>query len=212
MFARYVTHRQQGALGMNSGVRGFLSVVMAAALVACTTVSAETRLSSALIASEFNEVGSQYMDRPTFVSVQSFSDGATALKVLMDEYGGGYDPRLKMTTEHVTYFDKRFVADYLPLIDKYAEWEALAVTRGDLIDREVGRARTWGNGADVDLRFNLHSASAERHLLVIERCALGTCLDKALHLTKDNAAILRALLVDFAAGKVTQQNVDSIYK
>ena len=184
---------------------------MMALTSACTTLSAETRISSTLVASEFNDVGSHYMERPTFISVQSFSDGNTALKVLMNEYGTGYDPLLKMQTEHATYFDLRYVADYLPLIDKYFEWEALAAERGDLVERQIGSANSWGAAGVIELRFAIYSASTAQRLLVIERCAFGTCVDKALHLTKSNASILRGLLVDFAAGRVAHVNADSIY-
>lgn len=185
---------------------------LAAVVSACTTLSAETRISSALRASEFNEVGSEYLERPTFVSVQSFSDGNTALQVLMDEYGTGYDPLLKTTTQHVTYFDKRYVADYLPLIDKYLEWEALAIERGDQIDRPVGVAKTWGVGGDIELKFGIYSSKTSQHLLIIERCAFGTCVDKALNLTRSNASVLRSLLVDFAANKIGHVDTQSVYK
>ena len=47
----------------------------------------------------------------------------------MDEFGTGYDAQLRMVVPHATYFDVRYVAQYLPLIDKYLEWEALASTR-----------------------------------------------------------------------------------
>ena len=181
-------------------------------LSGCTTLSAETRIPSALRASEFNDVASQYMERPTFAAVQSFSDGNTALKVEVDEYGTGYDPNLKIVTDHVTYFDKRYVATYLPLIDKYLEWESLAVQRGDLIDRQIGEAKTWGVGGDIDLRFSIFSSGPTDHLLMIKRCPFGTCVDKWLSLSKANAIFLRALLVDFGSGKVGQSNVDAIYK
>lgn len=185
---------------------------LVALMAACTTLSAETRIPSTLRASEFNETASQYMERPTFVAVQSFSDGNIALQVLVDEYGTGYDPALGIATQHVTYFDKRFIADYLPLIDKYLEWEALAAQRGDLIEREIGRAKTWGVGGDIELRFGIYSSKASQHLLTIERCALGTCVNKALDLTRPNASILRSLLVDFAAGRIGQDDTQSIYK
>jgi hypothetical protein len=191
-----------------------LQTVLAATLLAagCTTLAATTRLSSALRASEFNTVASAYMERPTFVSLESFSDKNTALKVEMDEYGTGYDPLLKIATPHATYFDKRYVADYLALIDKYFEWEALAAQRGDLIERDVGGAKTWGVGGDIDLRFSIFSSSSANHLLVIERCAFGTCVDKALNLTRPNAAILRTLLTDFADGGIAPAELDSVYK
>lgn len=179
---------------------------------ACTTLSAETRIPSNIRASEFNDTASQYMERPTFVSVQSFSDGNIALQVLVDEYGTGYDPALGTTTQHVTYFDKRYVADYLPLIDKYFEWEALAAERGDLIDHDIGTAKTWGVGGDIDLKFGIYSPKTSQHLLTVERCAFGTCVSKMLNLTRSNALALRSLLVDFAAGKVGQAATDSVYK
>lgn len=170
------------------------------------------RISSSLRAGEFNDVASQYMERPTFATVHTFSDGNTALRVEMDEYGTGYDPNLKIVTPHVTYFDKHFVADYVPMIDKYLEWEELATQRGDLIERLVGDAKTWGNGAEVTLKLEIFSSASATHLLVIKRCAVGTCSDKSLSLTKPNAIILRSLLTDFASGKVDQKNLDSIYQ
>lgn len=187
-------------------------VGVAVLAVACTTVAAETRISSPLQASEFNDIASQYMQRPTFVSVQKLSDGKVALKVQMDEYGTGYDPLLGAATEHATFFDSRFVASYLALIDKYLEWEALASGRGDLIEKEIGAAKTWGNAGDIDLKFSIYSSKTSQHLLVIERCAFGTCIDKALYLTKPNAQALRGLLVDFAAGKVGLSTTESVYK
>lgn len=191
-------------------MKAFIGCI-AALLAACTTLSAETRIPSTLQASEFNDVASQYMARPTHLSVQSFSDGNVALQVLVDEYGTGYDPTLKTTTQHVTYFDKRYVAVYLPLIDKYLEWEALAAQRGDLIERQLGVAKTWGVGGDIELRFGIYSPSTSQHLLIVERCAFGTCVDKALHLTRPNATILRGLLVDFAADKIGHAATDSVY-
>ena len=185
---------------------------LAALTTACTTLSAETRIPSALQASEFNDVASQYMDRPTFVSVQSFSDGNIALQVLVDEYGTGYDPALRTTIPNATYFDKRYIADYLPLIDKYLEWETLAAGRGDLIDRQVGVAKTWGVGGDIELRFGIYSSKTSQHLLIVERCAFGTCIDKALYLTRSNASALRRLLVDFSADKIGHVDTQSVYK
>ncbi len=190
-----------------------LTVAFAAVLIAgCTTVAEQTRVASALRASEFNGVASQYMERPTFVSVQTFSDKNTAMAVEMDEYGTGYDPNLNAVTPHITYFDKRYVANYLPLIDKYLEWETLATQRGDLIEREIGNAKTWGNGMEVSLKYGIYSGAQGNNLLTIERCAVGSCSDKFLVLTRPNAVILRELLVDFEAGKVGLQSLDSVYK
>ena len=152
------------------------------------------------------------MERPTFVSIQSFSDRNTALKVEMDEYGTGYDPALKIVTPHLKYFDKRFVANYLPLIDKYLEWDALATERGDQIERDIGKAQTWGNGAEVTLDFSIYSGSAGSNYLTIKSCAVGTCGDKHLMLTRTNAIVLRKLLADFGSGTIGLQNLDGVYK
>lgn len=179
-------------------------------LAACTTMGAETRIASALQASEFNDVGSQYMARPTFVSIQEFSDGDASLKVEMDEYGSGYNPLLGVNTPHVTYFGKKYVAGYLPLIDKYLEWETLASQRGDLTERTIGETKTRAGGGEMDLRFRFFSSGQSNHILIIEQCAFGTCVDKALHLNRPNAVILRSLLVDFASGKIAPTNLDGI--
>lgn len=181
-------------------------------LGACTTLVSETRISRPLSASQYNSVASRYMEQPTFVSVQTMSDKAEVLKVQMDQYGAGYDANLDIITEYVAFFDKRYVAAYLPLIDKFLEWEALANTRGDLLEREIGKASTWGNGLPVELRFSFYSGNASNHFLTIERCAAGTCADKALTLTRANAIILKELLEDFGEGKVGHSITDGVYR
>lgn len=192
---------------------GTLSVVaLAVALLSgCASVAAETRISSALSASEYNDVASRYMERPTFVSIQEFSDGETSLRVEMDEYGDGYDPNLKITTPHYTFFAKKNVPAYLALIDKYLEWEVLASQRGDLIERLIGEAKTRAGGGEMNLKFEFFSSGAANHMLILSLCAFGTCVDET-GFTKSNVIILRGLLVDFESGKVGQKNLDGVYK
>lgn len=188
------------------------AVLGAALLAGCTTMGPETRIPSALQASEFNDVAGQYMARPTFVSIQEFSDGDSSLKVEMDEYGTGYDPLLGVNTPHVTYFGKKYVANYLPLIDKYLEWETLASQRGDLTERTIGETKTRAGGGEMNLRFRFFSSGQADHILIIDQCAFGTCVDKAMHLDRKNAVVLRSLLADFVSGKIAPTNLDGIYK
>jgi hypothetical protein len=124
----------------------------------------------------------------------------------------GYNPTLGIEQPWRVPFEQKFVPDYLPLIDKYFEWEQLASSRGDQIDKEIGRARTssgFGSGA-AELRFSFHSGNASDHNLVIEQC-LATCLP-AVHFDKPNVVELRRLLVEFEADRLKQLDVDSVYK
>lgn len=208
-----VTYSIQKGIGLMHMFKALAAAMSFGLIVAaCTTVSSETRLASPFKASEFNDVTSQYLERPTFLSIQSFSDGNTALKVLMDEYGTGYSATLGVVTEHATYFDQRYVPTYLPLIDKYLEWETLARERGDLIEREIGSTKTWGSAGDIDMKFSIYSASQSLHLLVVQACVLGTCTEKALHLSRPNVEKFRGVLADFGRGDIGNISDDAVYR
>ncbi|MEZ5938631.1 MAG: hypothetical protein R3C52_10485 [Hyphomonadaceae bacterium] len=188
-----------------------VAIVLAAA-AGCTTISEESRISTPLAASEFNDVASRYMERPTFVSLATMSDGQTVLKVQMDDYGSGYDATLGVAMDYVMFFDKRFAADYVGLIDKYLEWAQLATERGDQLEREVGRTRTWGQGGTIEMRFKLYSGNAQNQYLVIETCAVGTCSDRTMTFTPENARILRDLLKKLGEGRIAKTDIDAVYR
>ena len=187
------------------------AVLGGAALGGCTTVAQETRISTPLSASEYNDIAARYMERPTFATVQAMTDGQEVLRLEMDTYGRNVDPTTGIEKPYTMVFDKRFVGEYLTLIDKYLEWEKLALERSDLIEKDLGSASTWsGLGGTGRLDFSFYSASASNHVLTIEYCAVGTCINP-FNFTHPNVVELRKLLENFSAGRVGQADVDGIY-
>lgn len=180
------------------------SLIVALALVACTTLEQSNRISTRLVGKEFNSVASRYLDRPTFVAVEHLSDKTTVLRVTMSIYGA---------KESNLSFIQGKSAAYVVHIDKFLEWEALAKSRGDALTKDIGRAPAWANGLSGDLKFAFHSGNAAAHFLTISFCALGTCLDdQAVYLDAASARELRRLILALDNGSLGKASVDSVYK
>lgn len=189
------------------------STITAIALAACTTVSSETRIPTRVSASEYNSVASRYMERPTFASIQSMSDGEEVLRLEMDTYGSNINLTTGVATPYTLPFDKRFGAEYLALIDKFFEWEGLARERGDLIDREIGTAPTWSSmGGTGTLKFSIFSSSLQDQMLIVEYCVSVGCSDQRFTFSRANARELGRLLADFTEGRVGQASLDGVYQ
>lgn len=179
---------------------GILTLILAG----CTTIEQSTRLSTNLEAREYNSVYAKYMDRPTFTSIEKMSDGNTVLAISRDNYGTTFSP---------LRFSKDYVSQYTVLIDKYLEWNQLAISRGDAITKDIGKAQTWGNSMSGTLKFTFHSGNSTVHYLSISFCAAGTCLDdQSLYFDSKNARELKNLLVQLGSGLVEAKNENDIYK
>lgn len=184
-------------------MRTVLFTLLVVALSACTTVQQTTRVPTKLVAREFNSIASQYLERPTFVSVERMSDGATVLRVSMTMYGSDTST-LPMLRGKST--------EYSALIDKFLEWEVLARSRGDAITKEIGRAPAWGNAVAGDLKFTFHSGNSATHYLAVAYCNAGTCSEKTAQYYSPPAAVeLRTLVQALDAGKIGA-NSEGIYK
>lgn len=178
--------------------------LLALVLTGCTTVEQSTRLSTNLESREYNSVYSKYMVRPTFTSIEKMSDGNTVLAISRDNYG---------TTSSPLRFSKELVSEYTALIDKYFEWNQLAISRGDTITKEIGKAETWGNSMSGTLKFTFHSGNSAVHYLSIAFCAAGTCLDgQALYFDLKNSQDLKNLLVQLGSGTIKIEDTNAIYK
>ena len=107
-------------------------------------------------------------------------------------------------------WEKNSVPEYLAAIDKYAQWAEIATRDGDMITKEISRAKTK-NGR---IRFSMHSGNTTQHYLVAEFCAVGTCLgDRALYFSFENAMGLRGTLEAFGSGELTTDpDLDSKYQ
>jgi hypothetical protein len=178
---------------------------LALSLASCTSIKNTTKINSNIHAKEYNSIASQYLARPTFVTIEEMSSNEITLAITMDNY---------KSTSIPVRFSKTDTASYIAMIDKYLEWEKLARTRGDALTKEIGRSKTWSNGpVSGTLKFTFHSGNSSNHLLAIAFCAAGTCLDDtAIYIDPNNARELKILLQDFSDGKITPKNIDDIYK
>lgn len=192
-----------------------MALIFAAATfaVGCTSIAKETRLSTPLAASEFNTLSSTYEERPTFVSLQTYSSGVIALVVDMDEYGLGKGEQVgyDLPNDYFIPFDTTKIDAYLPLIDKYFEWAELARARGDIIQREIGSAPGAGYQAAGEIKFTLNSGNASRQYLLLELCIIGVC-QNAMNFTPENAQELRSLLLRVKEGRVEHLDEGAVYK
>ena len=177
-------------------------IALVVVLAGCATTSSETRVSTPLRATEFNSISSTYLARPTFVTLADMSDGAKTLRIESDQYHG---------KSHITFM-RGGVAPAVSQIDKYLEWEAIAMARGDSITKDIGRSPAWSNGGTATINFSMHSGNAKSHYMVMTFCAAGTCLHKdAMFLKRDASIELKRLLLAFDAGQLMPTDA-SVYK
>jgi len=186
------------------------TIAMISLASGCTSVATETRIASQLNAHEFNNIASQYMERPTFLSLQTYSDGRTALVIDMDEYGVG-PAGFEMAGDYALRLDPAQVDAYVALIDKYLEWEALASSRRDMLDKEIGRAPAAGAQSPGEARFAIYSGNVGANYLMTQFCAVGACIND-MFFTRADAGELKRVLLALKAGDVSHLNVDSVYK
>lgn len=190
-------------------IRMWFGLLGVLALGACTSVAKETSLSTGVRASEYNDVFSEYYERPTYSKLWSLSDGATVLRVVMDEYGSNLSQSL--APKYSISFDSRFIDAYLPLIDKYIEWTKLASTRGEMIEKEIGFAPTWANIGKGRLKFEIFSGNSADHYLVIGFCST-ICLDEKMMFNLSNSNKLKGTLLELKGGQINHTDTDAIYK
>lgn len=189
----------------------------AIALTACTTVSETTRLTSNIKGAVYNSVGNQYYDRPTFVRIETMSDGASVFVVEVEDY---VSDRVSYTSVGPTSvnpqvrFTRENVPTYVEHIDKYLEWEATAVADGDQLTKTIGKADGWKNGpTQITVQFGFHSGNASSHFLTLATCAIGTCVEEdAIYMSKTSALALKNELIQFGSGEIKSKNLDAKYQ
>lgn len=202
-------------------MKRFVLSLSVLALAACSSVQNSTRVSTSLRAQEFNTVASRYMEKPTFVSTESWSDGKSVLMVHMETYAVPHvydnlslDPSARDTLRHTELrFSKENVSGYVAAIDKFLEWSALATQRKDAFDKEISLVPTWANMVKASLRFTFHSGNEQEHFLVVAISAVGTTLtDQAQYFDVTNAKELKRLLLAFASDSLQKTDIDSVYR
>ncbi|MCG6233089.1 hypothetical protein [Vibrio furnissii] len=177
-------------------------------LAGCATIQDSNRISSDLSASEFNSISSQYMPKPTFVSLETFSSGEKALAINMKTYAMN---KYGMDNSEIRY-NREFVDDYIGFIDKYLSWEKLAVDRQDAFTKEIGEAKSWYPGMDGDLKFTFYSGNSNNHYLTVTFCTMIICLDNAHYYDRKNAERLKQLLEQLKNGQFVTTNIKDVYQ
>ncbi len=184
----------------------FVVLVLTACIAQAFTVSKSDRVNTPLQACEFNSIASNYLPRPTSVALEVLSKKHEVLMVQMTPYArsnmfpDGYQIRLS----------KSKVPDYVALIEKFLQWSDMATERGDQFTKEIGQADSWRKRGKY--KFTFHSGNASNHYLVITWVFMGTSTDESsLCFNPENADILRQLLIDYSADKLTPTDIDSVY-
>lgn len=180
---------------------------------ACTSIAEQTNIGTRLAAREFNSVSSTFEERPTFVSLQTYSSGVVALVIDMDEYGMGKTAQYGIDTpnDYLMPLDVTKAHEYIAHIDKFLEWEELARSRGDIIQREIGSAAGAGYQTPGTIKFTLSSGNAASHYLLMEFCAVGVCLNP-MYFAPESARELKTLLLRAGDGSVQHLDEGQIYK
>lgn len=179
-------------------------LAVATLLSGCTTIEHSTRISTPLRAMEYNSISAKYLDRPTYTTIEKMSDGTVNMAISRDNYG---------TSTSQLRFSKENTAKYNALIDKFFDWNKIALARGDAITKEIGQAPTWGNGVSANLKFTFHSGNASTNYLAVSYCAVGTCLDDAtLYFNEKNAIALRTQIASLASSDGMPPPIDDVYK
>lgn len=178
-----------------------LVVVLILSVSACVTLEKSTRINSNLKASGFNDLSSEYIARPTFVSLEEYDEGTKAIKVDMTRYDGRYNS-----------FDYplEFTAEYIALIDNFLKWEKLALERKDQLEKLVGTAPAWKGGTG-QFEFTFFSGNQFSHYLLVKYCNHGDCDYREHYYDTENALILKKLLTDAASGQISTIRTDEIY-
>ena len=186
---------------------GFALVLALGACASAMSATVDMPVDADVTASQFNSVASQYMERPTFVSVQKYPSGEVVMTIKRDDYGG--KDRYGRDAATNVWFDVAGAKVILESIAKYREWNEQAKRERDIFVKEIAKTQTVKGGA-VEAGFA--SGNADRHFLTLSFCAFGTCLSEdALFFTEEEVDDLEALLNDFVGGKVQPENVSSKY-
>ncbi len=179
--------------------------VIALALTGCSAVEQSTSVTTNLEVKEYNVEYAKYMPIPGLTFLEQMNDGNSVLAISRDHYDSTFATPLR--------FAKNNVQNYAAFIDKYIDWAELAVARGDVIDKEIGRAKTWKGTSTDTLKFTFHSDNSAVHYLSISACDASMCFDdKALYFDKANAYELKNLLLQAKVDDVKVESIDDIYK
>jgi hypothetical protein len=180
-------------MGYSLGILILASILAALSGCMAGMVEAQQGINSNLVVLDYNDLSSQYMPRPTFVSINKMRDGHNALLVKMNAYG---------VHEKGVRFFERDVDKYIAAIDKYIEWAKIAENNGDVIEKDISIIPT-PNGDNVTIAFQ--SNGHVQYLIIGSHDSLmGT--NRIMALDEENALVLKKLLQDLPQANVNDKS------
>jgi len=161
-----------------------------------------TRVPTELRVLAYNDISDAYLPRPTFLTLRERVGASSMLQITVDQYGEDSD----------LYISKAAAPLLSDAVSKFAEWEAIAMQRGDLLDKEIAVVE---GEAGMEYTASLHSGNETLHYMVIRQCysACSYAQDsETYYFDRENALILKATLDDFSSGRIQPKDSDLIYK
>jgi hypothetical protein len=140
-------------------------------------------------AMEYNSVYSNYYPKATFAEIAHKEKGDSWLIIEMISYN--------KKAPNQNYFLKSQCDTYIKYIDKYIEWESIARSNNDIVEKQIGKAKS----VLFDVEFRFFSGNQHSHLLAIDN----------QYFDKESTLKLRELLVEFRDDKIKPQNTN-LYK
>ena len=191
-----------------------------------TALANEVSIPFQIKVKQFNSIASNYLDAPTFVAINDKSKyDQLILKVdliekskITRETGALYE--VLAFSEKESRFDNAIKA-----IDKYLKWHDIASADKDIFTKRIDWVK-YNSGSHNEFIF--HSGNAENHYLKIKKHNLANSLNfdvtkspnqqsqpPEFVFDKENAILLRKLLVDWRDGKFEDRlnlDLDDKYK
>lgn len=166
-------------------------------LQACATVdnSATIYVDNDIYAMRYNSLAQKYYDRRAGEWIKKLTNGQFEYWLVVEGYGSDFS---------AVTFNSKYAQEYVNLIDKYFEWEALASSSKDTVDKEIGSIKTTKNGENFTTHFGFFSASSQTHFLTLSPCPSSSgCI--SINLKKNDAAKLQTALIKLAEGTLQQK-------
>lgn len=181
----------------------------------------ETRFVTKVYLSEFNDVASQYIPKPTFATLISYpnGEGPDSLSYIADAYGSSYNQYIGVTKNKIGFHVQHTKAlEFVSSINKFLEWSKTATQNGDAFTKDIADiyydAESVG-GISVYYKLTFHSGNQEQHYLLVKSCSYSRMTNEICYgntaLTPESSLELKSEINKFLAGEIVQRDIASKY-
>ncbi|WP_334327553.1 hypothetical protein [Gilliamella apicola] len=185
----------------------FVIFALAVFLNGCTIVS-EKALSTKVKGFDYNQLGSVYTSMHTELYITETTDeNYLTVRYSIDRYGYSSFGKNKFPF----YILKKDIPNLIPLFDKYLEWESVAQTRHELVNKKIGNTKVPKLSIQYDYTFS--SGSETHHYLQVDLCSysLVDICTNTIYFDRNNVILLKEELLDIYNNKKQAFN-ESYYK